>query len=144
METIDKKVEAIKKLQEELEYRKRVEKEAEALICEGECEKASALLATLDDNVVKELVEAGVDDEESEGVVEADQEENGDTQTDKEISKPLVTYSNVYTNADGVKVIMEVETECSTHDRMRETLSFIAQSSHKFYLEAAEKFKSKL
>lgn len=48
MKKIDRKIEEIKKMQEELDHRTQVEQEAEALICQCRFEEAIALLDTLD------------------------------------------------------------------------------------------------
>lgn len=51
----------------------------------------------------------------------------------------MVAYSNTYSNEDGVLVEITMKAECPTQDDARKALSFMAQSSHRFYLEAAEK-----
>lgn len=56
----------------------------------------------------------------------------------------MIEYSNIYTNEDGTEVEIKVKTECVTSDEMKQTLSFIAQSAHKFYLEIAEKINNTL
>ena len=48
MDKMDEKIEEIKKLQAELERRKKIEHEAEDLISQGRCEEAIELLNTLD------------------------------------------------------------------------------------------------
>lgn len=57
MDKIDRELNAVKRLQEEMERRTQVEHEAERLICEGRFAAARELLATLDDSVVKALAE---------------------------------------------------------------------------------------
>lgn len=51
----------------------------------------------------------------------------------------MVAYSSTYSNEDGVLVEITMKAECPTQDDARKALSFMAQSSHRFYLEAAEK-----
>lgn len=48
-------------------------------------------------------------------------------------------YSNTYRDADGTEVEIKIKTKSSTLEERRRTLSFMAQSSHKFYLEMAKK-----
>lgn len=50
-------------------------------------------------------------------------------------------YCNTFKDENGTEVKIELKTECSTQEEMRKTLSFIAQSSHRFYLEAGDKIK---
>lgn len=54
MKKIDRKIEEIKKIQEEIDHRTQVEKEAEALICQCRFEEAIALLDTLDDALLQQ------------------------------------------------------------------------------------------
>lgn len=56
----------------------------------------------------------------------------------------MVAYSNTYSNEDGVLVEITMKAECPTQDDARKALSFMAQSSHRFYLETAEKINSTL
>lgn len=51
----------------------------------------------------------------------------------------MTEYSNTYSNKDGVLVEITMKAECPPQDDARKALSFMAQSSHRFYLEAAEK-----
>lgn len=51
----------------------------------------------------------------------------------------MTEYSNTYSNEDGVLVEMTMKAECPTQDNARKALRFMAQSSHRFYLEAARK-----
>lgn len=53
-------------------------------------------------------------------------------------------YKNTFKNEQGVELEIRIKAECPTDESMRKTLSFIAQSSHKFYLEVAEKISSTL
>lgn len=53
-------------------------------------------------------------------------------------------YSKIFRNENGAEVEFRVKAECSTKEEMRKALSFIAQSSHQFYLETAETINSKL
>lgn len=43
-----------------------------------------------------------------------------------------------------VKITLEIKAEHLTDDEKRKILGFIAQSSHRFYLETAEEINSKL
>ena len=51
----------------------------------------------------------------------------------------MTEYSNTYRSEDGTEVEIKIKAECPTQDDVRKALSFMAQSSHRFYLEAAEK-----
>ena len=51
----------------------------------------------------------------------------------------MTEYSNTYHSEDGTEVEIKIKAECPTQDDVREALSFMAQSSHRFYLETAEK-----
>ena len=42
---------------------------------------------------------------------------------------------------DGTEVEIKMKTGCKTANDMRKSLGFMAQCSHQFYLEAAEKFR---
>lgn len=53
-------------------------------------------------------------------------------------------HKSVFKDDQGTEVEIKIKAECPTYESMRKTLSFIAQSSHKFYLEAAEKINSTL
>lgn len=55
MNRINKRAELLKKLQEELDHRTQVEKEVVQLIGNCEFEKANDLLATLDDEIVRQI-----------------------------------------------------------------------------------------
>jgi len=55
-----------------------------------------------------------------------------------------VKHSKTFKNEKGAKVEFKMKSECSTPEEMRETLRFMAQSAHGFYLEIAEKFNSSL
>ena len=57
--TMNKKAKNITGLQAELEHRTAVEKLAEKMIIDGKFEEAKELLATLDDDKARELMEAG-------------------------------------------------------------------------------------
>lgn len=52
-----KRIDLVKKLQKEMDRRTEIENVAVQLISEGKCEEATALLSSLDDNVVKEIVD---------------------------------------------------------------------------------------
>lgn len=49
-----------------------------------------------------------------------------------------------FTNEDGTELEFSIKNECLSRDNMRKTLSFIAQSSQKFYLETANKINNTL
>ena len=51
----------------------------------------------------------------------------------------MTEYSNTYHSEDGTEVEIKIKAECPTQDGVRKALSFMAQSSHRFYLETAEK-----
>ncbi len=51
----------------------------------------------------------------------------------------MTEYSNTYRSEDGTEVEIKIKAECPTQDNIRKALSFMARSSHRFYLEAAEK-----
>ena len=46
------------------------------------------------------------------------------------------------TEDKSVKITLEIKAEHLTDDEKRKILGFIAQSSHRFYLEAAEKINN--
>lgn len=62
----------------------------------------------------------------------------------KEMTVKLVEYNQVFKNESGTEVEFKIKTECRTLDEMQKTLSFIAQSSHRFYLELAKKVSNML
>ena len=51
----------------------------------------------------------------------------------------MTEYSNTYRSEDGTEVEIKIKAECPTQDDVRKALSFMARSSHRFSLEAAEK-----
>ena len=53
----------------------------------------------------------------------------------------MTEHSNIYRSEDGTEVEIKIKAECHTQDDARKALSFMAQCSHQFYLETAEKFK---
>ena len=53
----------------------------------------------------------------------------------------MTEYSNIYRSEDGTEVEIKMKTGCKTANDMRKSLGFMAQCSHQFYLEAAEKFR---
>lgn len=55
-----------------------------------------------------------------------------------------IMHTNVITDGNGTEVEIKMKTECLTEEDMRRSLGFMAQSSHRFYLEMAEKIKSRL
>lgn len=48
----------------------------------------------------------------------------------------------VFKNEKGIVLEITIKADCITSEDMRETISFIAQSSQKFYLYMAEKIKN--
>lgn len=50
----------------------------------------------------------------------------------------------VFKNEKGIVLEMTIKADCITSEEMRETISFIAQSSQKFYLHMADKIKNML
>lgn len=48
----------------------------------------------------------------------------------------------VFKNEKGVELEMTIKADCITSEEMKETISFIAQSSRQFYLHMAEKIKN--
>lgn len=78
MKKIDKKTELLKKLQTELDRRMQIENEAIRLISNGECEKATELLESLDDQIVKDI-ETELDQEPEEETDEAETEESDES-----------------------------------------------------------------
>ena len=48
----------------------------------------------------------------------------------------------VFKNEKGIVLEMTIKADCITSEDMRETISFIAQSSQKFYLPMAEKINN--
>lgn len=55
----DDKLNRIKELQEELDCRQKVEREAEALMCQGKIHEALQLINTLDDSRMAVLISQG-------------------------------------------------------------------------------------
>lgn len=53
-------------------------------------------------------------------------------------------YTDVFKNKDGTEVEIKMKTECHTQDELDAAISFMAQCSRKFYLQAAEKISSTL
>lgn len=53
-----------------------------------------------------------------------------------------ISEKEVFTSKKGVVLEMTIKADCITSEEMRETISFIAQSSQKFYLHMAEKINS--
>lgn len=53
-------------------------------------------------------------------------------------------YKNVFKSEDGAELEMTIKADCSTKEEMQKTVSFIAQSARKFYLQTAEKINSTL
>lgn len=56
----------------------------------------------------------------------------------------MVEHDMSFKNEDGTEVVIKMKTDCHTKDEMCKAVSFMAQSSHKFYLEMAEKINSTL
>lgn len=55
MERIDRKIELIRRMQEEMDHREEVEKQAISLICEGRSMEAMEKLDSLDDGILEEI-----------------------------------------------------------------------------------------
>lgn len=53
-------------------------------------------------------------------------------------------FSKVYRDESGCEAEIKIKTECATEEDMRQVLSFIARSSHNFYLQAADKIKAEI
>lgn len=56
----------------------------------------------------------------------------------------VAEYRKTFKGENGAEIEFKLKAECSAYEEMRNILSFVAQSSHKFYLEVAEKINSKL
>ena len=56
----------------------------------------------------------------------------------------IAEHKKIYTNENGVELEIKMKAECSTDGEMREALSFMAQSSHNFYLEMAKEISNGL
>lgn len=56
----------------------------------------------------------------------------------------MIEHRKIFENKDGTKVEIKMETDCHTKEEMCKAVSFMAQSSHEFYLEMAEIINSKL
>lgn len=54
---MDKRAELIKKMQEEMDRRTKIENEAIQLMCEGKFEQATDLLSSIDDSIIREISE---------------------------------------------------------------------------------------
>lgn len=53
-------------------------------------------------------------------------------------------HEKTYKGEQGMEMEIRIKAECLTDENICKTLSFIAQSSHRFYLEVAEKINNKL
>lgn len=53
-------------------------------------------------------------------------------------------YKNIFKSEDGAVLEMTIKADCHTEEEMRKTISFIAKSARKFYLQTAEKINSTL
>ena len=51
----------------------------------------------------------------------------------------MFEYKNIFKSEDGAELEMTIKADCSTQEEMHKTVSFIAQSARKFYLQTAEK-----
>lgn len=60
------------------------------------------------------------------------------------MEKTSVEYCAHLDGSTGTVVEFKIKTECHSDNEMREALSFLAQQSHRFYLEAADKIKCTL
>lgn len=53
-------------------------------------------------------------------------------------------YKNIFKSEDGAVLEMTIKADCHTEEEMRKTVSFIAKSARKFYLQTAEKISNTL
>jgi len=60
------------------------------------------------------------------------------------MEKASVEYCAQLDGSTGTTVEFKIKTECHSDDEMRAALSFLAQQSHRFYLETADKIKCTL
>ena len=60
------------------------------------------------------------------------------------MKKKLVEYSNIFKSEDGTEVEIKMKTDCHTQEELNAAISFMAQSSRKFYLQVAEKISNTL
>lgn len=51
-------------------------------------------------------------------------------------------HKNTFKSEDGTVLEMTIKADCATKEEMHKTVSFIAQSARKFYLQTAEKINS--
>ena len=58
----------------------------------------------------------------------------------KEFSK---RYEKTLQNGNRVSVELSIKGECTNESELLETLSFMAASAHRFYLEAAQEIKNR-
>lgn len=56
----------------------------------------------------------------------------------------ILEHSNTFRNENGVEVEFKIKAEHTAIKEMQKTLSFLAQSSHSFYLETANKINNML
>lgn len=113
MKKADKKAELLKRLQNELDIRTQVEKEAVSLISNGECEKACALLNALDDSIVKDI-ERELDrldkdeDGEKEEVIDIIVKISGDSMTSGKIKKLIGILRNETKGCPHVNIKLKI------------------------------------
>jgi hypothetical protein len=107
MDKIDRELNAVKRLQEEMERRTQIECEAERLICEGRFAAAGELLATLDDSVVKALVgdaeAAGGEEKRTCGTDMQQERENDMTEQER---AGMEKYSSYHIQTDGFEKVL--------------------------------------
>lgn len=53
-------------------------------------------------------------------------------------------HKKVFKSVDGAVLEMAIKADCSTQEEMNKTVSFIAKSARKFYMQTAEKISSTL
>lgn len=51
-------------------------------------------------------------------------------------------YNNTFKNEDGTEVEIKIKTKSSKPEENRRTLSFIAETSHRIYLDVAKKLQT--
>lgn len=56
----------------------------------------------------------------------------------------MTEYKKVFKSDDGAVLEMTIKADCHTKEEMQKTVSFIAKSARKFYLQTAEKISSML
>lgn len=55
-----------------------------------------------------------------------------------------VEYKNIFKSEDGAVLEMKIKADCPTQEDMHKTISFVAKSARKFYLQVAEEINNTL